>query len=262
MGRPKAPLIERGAALDAALSIIDQSGTEGFSIRRLADELGVNGASLYHHFKNKDAILVEATERAIKRTPMVILDVPEKDWRSLLLSGSAQLLDLLLSHPTLMPIIIKRRSMGMANRTLDAVTARLLAAGVPEGAIYPLFEALERFVIGWANREIAGGADDGAPDGQPTPYLDSAAAVAAINDRQLFDIAATGIMNAVVEAAHNRGSAGPAKRRPAKGAKPKVAGTKAAGAKTARAKAAGSKSAGAKAPAAKPRRATKGMSGA
>jgi AcrR family transcriptional regulator len=217
MGRPKSPLIERGAALDAALAIIDKSGVEGFSIRRLADELGVNGASLYHHFKNKDAILVEATERAIKRTPMVILDVPHQDWRSLLLSGSTQLLDLLLSHPTLMPIIIKRRAMGMANRTLDAVTARLIDAGVPEGAVYPMFEALERFVVGWATREIAGGAVDGAPDGEPTPHLNSAVSATAFTDRQLFDVAVIGIMNSIVQAVQSQGAGpSPAKRPPAK----------------------------------------------
>lgn len=214
MGRPKAPLIERGAALDAALGIIDKSGVEGFSIRRLADELGVNGASLYHHFKNKDAILVEATERAIKRTPMVILDVPDQDWRSLLLSGSTQLLDLLLSHPTLMPIIIKRRAMGMANRTLDAVTARLVEAGVPEGAVYPMFEALERFVVGWATREIAGGAEDGALDGESTPHLDSAVGATSVTDRQLFDIAVIGIMNSIVHAVQTQGDGAPSAQRP------------------------------------------------
>lgn len=215
MGRPKAPLIERGAALDAALGIIDRSGVEGFSIRRLADELGVNGASLYHHFKNKDAILVEATERAIKRTPMVILDVPEDDWRALLLSGSTQLLDLLLSHPTLMPIIIKRRAMGMANRTLDAVTARLVEAGVSEGAIYPMYEALERFVVGWATREIAGGAEQTDQDGEPTPSLDSAIAASFVTDRQLFDIAVVGIMNSLVNAVEGQGDAIPGAQLPA-----------------------------------------------
>lgn len=224
MGRPKAPLIERGAALDAALAIIDEHGVEGFSIRRLADELGVNGASLYHHFKNKDAILVEATERAIRRTPMVILDVPDQDWRSLLLSGSTQLLDLLLSHPTLLPIIIKRRAMGMANRTLDVVTGRLVEAGVPEGSIYPMYEALERFVIGWATREISGGVITGGSDDEPTPHLNSAIEANSFTDRQLFDVAVMGIMNAVAQAsqtlddtAHSRDRA---TKQPAAGRKP------------------------------------------
>jgi AcrR family transcriptional regulator len=38
------------------------------SIRRLAAELGVNGASLYHHFECKDDILIGATELALRRT--------------------------------------------------------------------------------------------------------------------------------------------------------------------------------------------------
>ena len=44
----------RTRALEEALRIIDDEGLDALSIRRLADVLGVKGASLYHHFKDKD----------------------------------------------------------------------------------------------------------------------------------------------------------------------------------------------------------------
>ena len=58
--RPKVPLISKRKTLEAALRIIDAEGLESLSVRRLAIELNVNGASLYHHFKNKEEILVGA----------------------------------------------------------------------------------------------------------------------------------------------------------------------------------------------------------
>jgi len=60
VARPKIPLISKRAALQAALDIIDTEGIDALSIRYLAEKLGVNGASLYHHFQNKDEIVVGA----------------------------------------------------------------------------------------------------------------------------------------------------------------------------------------------------------
>ena len=37
--------------------IISEDGIENYSMQKLADELGVRKASLYHHYKSKDEIL-------------------------------------------------------------------------------------------------------------------------------------------------------------------------------------------------------------
>src|SRR5205807_9669552 len=55
--RPPATASLRTRALEEALRIADSEGLDALSIRRLADALGVKGASLYHHFKDKDEIL-------------------------------------------------------------------------------------------------------------------------------------------------------------------------------------------------------------
>src|SRR2546425_10001088 len=79
MARPKTPLISRRKTLEVALEIIDGEGLDAFSIRRLATELDINGASLYHHFANKDEILAGVAELALAdvRTPTD----PDADWR-------------------------------------------------------------------------------------------------------------------------------------------------------------------------------------
>lgn len=57
MPRPKEPLIRPAEAVVTALAMIDRDGLDGFNIRKLAHELGVNPSSLYHHFHDKNEIL-------------------------------------------------------------------------------------------------------------------------------------------------------------------------------------------------------------
>ena len=42
---------------DTALAIADADGLEALTMRRLASEVGVEAASLYHHIPNKEALL-------------------------------------------------------------------------------------------------------------------------------------------------------------------------------------------------------------
>ena len=51
------PVIDRGTVVGAALSLLDEAGLEGLSMRRLAERLGVKAASLYWHVRNKDELL-------------------------------------------------------------------------------------------------------------------------------------------------------------------------------------------------------------
>src|ERR1700744_4406491 len=111
MVRPKVALISRRKVLETALTIIDQDGLAGLSIRRLADALGVNGASLYHHFDNKDEILIGAAEFALAD-----VHTPEKSdehWRQWLPENARKLREALLKHPALVPLIVGKRSLGM-----------------------------------------------------------------------------------------------------------------------------------------------------
>jgi hypothetical protein len=127
-------------------------------------------------------------------------NVPVHNWRRMMLSGAAQLRDLLLSHPGLIPVIIRRRAMGMGSRMLDGVAGRLLEARVPVGAIAPMFDALERFVVGWAVRETTGEVDaDAAAENDALPNLEAAAAMSSISGEQLFDISCLAIIDAIAE---------------------------------------------------------------
>lgn len=197
MARPKTPLISRGKALEAALRILDEEGMEALSIRRLAAELKVNGASLYHHFDSKNAILVEATELALANTPIVVRS-DGGDWRHWMLDGARQLRDVLAAHPALIPIIVRRRTLGVRAEGLELITRKLIGKGVPAEIVIPLFEALERFVIGTAIRQASGEAVlTTADEDVMYPHLQLASMTRAPADEELFDVVALGIMDAL-----------------------------------------------------------------
>src|SRR5262249_8993026 len=99
VARPKVPLISKRAALDAALAITDTDGIDALSIRRLAERLGVNGASLYHHFQNKEEIVVGAAKLALEevRAPQG----HEEPWEVWLLRNARRLRAAFRAHPDL-----------------------------------------------------------------------------------------------------------------------------------------------------------------
>src|SRR4051812_12727936 len=99
MGRPKKPLISKREVLELALKIIDEEGLAALSIRRLATECEVNGASFYYHFANKDEIVRGAAALALDD-----LRVPRddgSDWQEWLVRNTQMYHAALLAHPDL-----------------------------------------------------------------------------------------------------------------------------------------------------------------
>ena len=56
LNRPAEP-ISRDRAVSAAVSLADEQGIAGLSMRKLAKVLQIEAMSLYHHVANKDALL-------------------------------------------------------------------------------------------------------------------------------------------------------------------------------------------------------------
>jgi AcrR family transcriptional regulator len=197
MARPKTPLISRRSALAAALEIIDNEGLDALSIRRLADELGVNGASLYHHFQNKEEILNGAARLALSevRTP----DRSDEDWRVWMARNARRLRDALLDHPGLIPVVIKRGPLGIGTSMLESSAALLEKQGLRLGAILPLLEALELYAVSSAIHESRSEGGTAIPelDFHEHPTLVRAAAAREVDSSQIFDAVTARIIETV-----------------------------------------------------------------
>jgi AcrR family transcriptional regulator len=209
VARPKTPLISRRKALSVALRIIDAEGLDALSIRRLAEEIGVNGASLYHHFANKEAILVGAAELALAnvRTP----DTTAETWHVWLPRNTRMLRDAVMAHPELVPIIIRKGTLGMGAQMLESSAARLVEEGVPIGAIMPLLDAGELFAIGSAIHETRGGGDhaEAVRPGDGCATLTQAAEQRLLSAEELFAVVSAAIITAVEAAVAAKLAAAP-----------------------------------------------------
>lgn len=198
MARPKVPLISRRKALEAALEIVDTEGLGALSIRRLGDALGVNGASLYHHFRNKDEILVGVTQLALAdvATPRT----EGESWRVWLPLNAHRTREALISHPELIPIMLRRAPLGIGLTEVESSVERLQAEGVPVSMVAPLMESLELLAISSALQEVGLAAPASGEDESATPSLDAAREARGLSSAELFEVMAASIISTVERA--------------------------------------------------------------
>jgi AcrR family transcriptional regulator len=115
----RAPLnLER--TLQVALAMADDEGIEAVTMRRLARELGVEAASLYHHVKDKNQILdglVDAVAAEIEPPK------PSTGWRTAISQRAHNTRAGLRRHPWAVSLMASRTSPGPA-------TLRLLESGI------------------------------------------------------------------------------------------------------------------------------------
>jgi AcrR family transcriptional regulator len=112
--------VNRQRTLEVALAVADIEGIEAVTMRRLARELGVEAASLYHHVKGKDQILdglVDVVAAEIE------LPKPSADWREGVSLRAHHTRSGLLRHPWAVSLMASRTSPGPA-------TLGLLEAGI------------------------------------------------------------------------------------------------------------------------------------
>jgi AcrR family transcriptional regulator len=159
MPRPRTPLLSRERIRDVALELIDEHGLSALSMRRLADALGVQAASLYTHYATKDDVLDAVANKLIAEVDTSGFD---QGWRQGLLTWARSYHAALTAHPNAAPIIAsgtQRRDefLAMAN----AVHGGLVGAGWPARRATEISGAVKYLVIGAASTPFASGfADD------------------------------------------------------------------------------------------------------
>lgn len=140
------PVSLRTRALEEALRIADAEGLDALSIRRLADALGVKGASLYHHFRDKDEILDGVATIALSE-----LRPPSDetlDWIDWLLQVAHSYRQALLAHPNLLPLVLGRYNRRAGSAVYDYAAMKLTDAGIPPAYQLTLINALESYSTG------------------------------------------------------------------------------------------------------------------
>lgn len=148
MVRPSSPLISRANATVAALRIIDAEGLKGLNMRALGAALGVNGASLYHHFENKAAIEVAIAEYVLdtQRLP----SAPDDDWRTSLVRAQVAYRNALLRHPNALPLLLRLPEQPAMQSYFESLVAGARHDGVTADAMILIVSGLQALAIGSA----------------------------------------------------------------------------------------------------------------
>ncbi|MHB9003566.1 MAG: TetR/AcrR family transcriptional regulator [Coriobacteriia bacterium] len=103
--RPRGSLT-KDAIFERALAIVDEEGLEALTMRRLASQLGIEAASLYHHVPNKDALIDGALVRM--RAEIQLPDPIPTDWKDLMEAIFAEYGRVLAAHPNLVSLAGRR----------------------------------------------------------------------------------------------------------------------------------------------------------
>ncbi|MDP8907678.1 MAG: TetR/AcrR family transcriptional regulator C-terminal domain-containing protein, partial [Chloroflexota bacterium] len=141
---PREPL-SRDRVLQAAVALADRSGIDALSMRKLADELGVEAMSLYYHVANKDAILDGIMDVV---TSEIELPSDSSDWKTALRQNALSTRDVLLRHPWASGLRVSRRGDGPARlRHEEWMLRTLREAGFSKDLTYHAFHTLESHVL-------------------------------------------------------------------------------------------------------------------
>jgi AcrR family transcriptional regulator len=88
--------LTRERVVSAAIELADRDGIESLSMRKLAQELGVEAMSLYTHVRNKDDLLSSLADAVISQIPISVDGV---DWRASLRQLVLTARTVMLRHP-------------------------------------------------------------------------------------------------------------------------------------------------------------------
>lgn len=155
---PRPPL-SRQRALAAAMALADADGIGSLTMRNLAQELGVEAMSLYHHVANKNDILDGMVDMVFAE-----IDLPPAgtDWKEAMQERAVSVRAALTRHPWAISIMESRTSPGPATlRHHDAVIGCCRRAGFSVEMAAHAFSLIDSYIYGFVLQEVNLPFDDG-----------------------------------------------------------------------------------------------------
>jgi AcrR family transcriptional regulator len=150
--RPERRRLSRERIVDTALALLDESGYDALSMRRVAEALGTGAASLYAHVSGKEDLLDQMLDRL--SGTVVIPDPDPERWQDQVKAAVTDIYRAYRAHPGL-----ARATMGKVPtgpRTLvviDRFLGLLRAGGLPDLVIAYAADILPLYATAYAFEE-------------------------------------------------------------------------------------------------------------
>ena len=147
----RAPL-SRERVLRAAIDLADAGGIESLTMRRLAQELGVEAMTLYYYVANKDEILNGIVEMVVAE---IELPSAGAEWKSALRATAMSAYELMIRHRWAASLVLTGAGDSMARkRYMEAILGCLRGAGFSASLTDHAYHALESHIMGFTLWEV------------------------------------------------------------------------------------------------------------
>jgi AcrR family transcriptional regulator len=143
--------LSKDRVLRTAMALADEGGIDSLSMRKLAQELGVEAMSLYHYVASKDDILDGLVDLVLTE-----IEAPSRkgDWKTALRRSAISFHNALRRHPWATNLMMSPRMVRRARLLyMDAVLTRLREAGFSPNMTHHGYHALDSHIMGstlWA----------------------------------------------------------------------------------------------------------------
>lgn len=162
-GRPAR--VNRTQVIAAAVTLADESGLDGVSMRSVARALGVGTMTLYSHVPSREQLVDAMIDRAYADFTLPDRDLP---WRPALDAFARGYWSLLRSHPWLLAVNTWRMPLGPHVLDADEAGYRILAdTGLTANQVVETIAIVNQTVSGFAR---AAAAEDADQRSQGTDY--------------------------------------------------------------------------------------------
>lgn len=144
--------LSRERALQVAMGLADAEGLEALTMRRLAQELGVEAMSLYHHVPNKNDILDGMVDLVFAQ---IELPTGSGDWKTEMRKRAHSARAALNRHPWAISLMESRSAPGMATLLHhDAVLGSLRKGGFSIVLTAHAYSMLDAYLYGFVLQEL------------------------------------------------------------------------------------------------------------
>lgn len=149
---PRRAPLTRERLLAAAMRLADAEGIEALSMRKLAQELGVEAMSLYNHVASKDDVLDGIADIVVAEIEAPAIGA---DWKAAMRRRATSAHEALLRHPWAPLLIASRVNIGPAMlRYVNATIGCLREAGFSYEMADRAWNAIDSHIYGFTLLEL------------------------------------------------------------------------------------------------------------
>lgn len=164
-GTKRRGTLSRDRVLRAAVGLADEGGIGVVSMRKLAQHLGVEPMSLYHHVTDKEDVLdgmADVVVDEINHQVAGVADAGPGTWKAMLRRRILTAREVLLGHPWAPEVIQSRTTMSPAvMRYYEDLAGLLRRGGLPISLIHHSIHALGSRSLGFSQELFSPRGDQG-----------------------------------------------------------------------------------------------------